>query len=155
MSQLSNEKLVSKYGSSPLGENNNNTSNNTGGNNNNNNKPVSILSNKIDPIRRSNFNSMIMGDKKDPLANLAQTGGSKRNALLKWCQNKTLGFKGVDITNFSSSWNDGLAFCALLATYLPEKIDYSNLIASEKRKNFEIAFAAAESVGIHTVLVSL
>lgn len=31
-----------------------------------------------------------IGLKSDPLANLSkQMGGSKRNALLKWCQNKT------------------------------------------------------------------
>lgn len=97
---------------------------------------------------------MSVVDKKDPLASLSQGGGSKRNALLKWCQNKTLGYKNVDITNFSSSWNDGLAFCALLDTYMPEKINYSSLNLTDKRKNFEIAFSAAESVGIPTILVS-
>ncbi|KAF3850633.1 hypothetical protein F7725_012405 [Dissostichus mawsoni] len=52
-------------------------------------------------------------ERKDPLSALAREyGGSKRNALLKWCQKKTEGYQKIDITNFSSSWNDGLAFCA-------------------------------------------
>ncbi|XP_029653050.1 cytospin-A isoform X1 [Octopus sinensis] len=86
---------------------------------------------------------------KDPLVGLArQMGGSKRNALLKWCQQKTLSYNGVDITNFSSSWNDGLAFCALIHSYLPEKMPYDELTSEDKRRNFTLSFAAAESVGI-------
>ncbi|XP_067936762.1 cytospin-A-like [Watersipora subatra] len=86
----------------------------------------------------------------DPLAKLVkQTGGSKRNALLKWCQHKSRDYREVDITNFSSSWNDGLAFCALLHNYIPDLIDYEELInMHDKRKNFTVAFKAAESVGI-------
>ncbi|UYV61342.1 SPECC1 [Cordylochernes scorpioides] len=88
----------------------------------------------------------------DPLATLTKGGGSKRNALLKWCQNKTAGYKGIDITNFSSSWNDGLAFCALLHSYLPHLIPYHDLDPKDKRHNFSLAFKAAESVGIPTTL---
>lgn len=83
-----------------------------------------------------------------------KNGGSKRNALLKWCQNKTIGYPNIDITNFSSSWNDGLALCALLHTYLPDQIPYSELTPMETRRNFTVAFEAAESVGIPTTLVS-
>lgn len=85
---------------------------------------------------------------------MVRGGGSKRNALLKWCQTKTSGYDGIDITNFSSSWNDGLAFCALLHTYLPENIPYHELVESnDKQRNFQLAFQAAESVGIQTTLV--
>lgn len=84
---------------------------------------------------------------------LAKNGGSKRNALLKWCQNKTVGYRNIDITNFSSSWNDGLAFCAILHSYLPDRIPYDTLSPANKRRNFSLAFAAAESVGIPTTLV--
>lgn len=94
-----------------------------------------------------------LGERKDPLNGLVKNGGSKRNALLKWCQQKTVGYRNIDITNFSSSWNDGLALCALLHTYLPERVPYDTLTPSEKRRNFSLAFAAAESVGIPTTLV--
>jgi hypothetical protein len=98
---------------------------------------------------------LIAGERKDPLSALVKNGGSKRNALLKWCQNKTVGYRNIDITNFSSSWNDGLALCAILHSYLPERVPYDSLTPSEKRRNFTIAFAAAESVGIPTTLVSI
>ncbi|XP_061528885.1 cytospin-A isoform X4 [Phycodurus eques] len=97
--------------------------------------------------------SRLREERKDPLSALAREyGGSKRNALLKWCQKKTEGYQNIDITNFSSSWNDGLAFCALLHTYLPAHIPYQELTSQDKRRNFTLAFQAAESVGIKCTL---
>uniref|UniRef100_A0A8C7U619 Cytospin-A n=1 Tax=Oncorhynchus mykiss TaxID=8022 RepID=A0A8C7U619_ONCMY len=97
--------------------------------------------------------SRLREERKDPLSALAREyGGSKRNALLKWCQKKTEGYQNIDITNFSSSWNDGLAFCAVLHTYLPAHIPYQELTSQEKRRNFTLAFQAAESVGIKSTL---
>lgn len=107
----------------------------------------------IDFVRRNSVTDL--SERKDPLCGLVKNGGSKRNALLKWCQNKTLGYRNIDITNFSSSWNDGLALCAILHSYLPDKVPYDSLTPSEKRRNFSIAFSAAESVGIPTTLVSI
>ncbi|CAG5128624.1 unnamed protein product [Candidula unifasciata] len=90
---------------------------------------------------------------RDPLSSLAKLmKGSKRNALLKWCQIKTIPYSNVDITNFSSSWIDGLGFCALLHSYVPERIPYSELTSEDKRKNLTIAFSAAESIGIKATL---
>uniref|UniRef100_A0A8C2E8L6 Cytospin-A n=1 Tax=Cyprinus carpio TaxID=7962 RepID=A0A8C2E8L6_CYPCA len=60
--------------------------------------------------------------------------------------------QNIDITNFSSSWNDGLAFCAVLHTYLPAHIPYQELNSQDKRRNFTLAFQAAESVGIKSTL---
>ncbi|KAM4794994.1 cytospin-B [Rhinophrynus dorsalis] len=97
--------------------------------------------------------SKLSVERKDPLAALAREyGGSKRNALLKWCQKKTEGYSNIDITNFSSSWSDGLAFCALLHTYLPAHIPYQELNSQDKKRNLMLAFQAAESVGIKTSL---
>ncbi|XP_062392173.1 cytospin-B isoform X2 [Sardina pilchardus] len=94
-------------------------------------------------------NSKLRAERKDPLAALAREyGGSKRNALLKWCQKKTEGYPNIDMTNFSSSWSDGLAFCALLHSYLPAHIPYQELIREDKVRNLTLAFQAAESIGI-------
>lgn len=116
-------------------------------------KPITNLSNKLEPLCRHAYNDFCES-KEDPLAALVVDGGSKRNALLKWCQNKTCDYKNIDVTNFSSSWNDGLAFCALMHTYLPDKVPYEELDNKNKRRNFTVAFDAAESVGVSTTLVS-
>uniref|UniRef100_A0A8C4S8N3 Cytospin-A n=2 Tax=Erpetoichthys calabaricus TaxID=27687 RepID=A0A8C4S8N3_ERPCA len=102
----------------------------------------------------SKAQSKLSVERKDPLAALAREyGGSKRNALLRWCQKKTEGYPNIDVTNFSSSWSDGLAFCALLHTYLPAHIPYHDLTSQDKNRNLTLAFQAAESVGIKPSLV--
>lgn len=40
--------------------------------------------------------------------------------------------QNIDITNFSSSWADGLAFCAVYHTYLPSHIPYNTLSPENK-----------------------
>lgn len=50
----------------------------------------------------------------------------------------------VYVENFSSSWSDGLAFCALLHHFFPKDIDYGKLSAQSKRENFDLAFKVAE-----------
>lgn len=50
----------------------------------------------------------------------------------------------VDIQNFSSSWSNGMAFCALVHHFFPEAFDYNSLSPSNRRHNFEVAFSSAE-----------
>ena len=52
--------------------------------------------------------------------------------------------QNVKIENFSSSWSDGLAFCALIHHFYPDAFDYSKLDAKNRRHNFELAFRVAE-----------
>ncbi|KAL6486718.1 hypothetical protein MHYP_G00061100, partial [Metynnis hypsauchen] len=84
---------------------------------------------------------------------LRRHGGSRRNSLLRWCQSRTQGYRNIEITNFSSSWEDGLAFCAVYHSYLPTHIPYSSLKAEEKRQNLDLAFHTGESVGIKATLM--
>ncbi|CAN9512706.1 unnamed protein product [Ophioblennius macclurei] len=115
--------------------------------------PLSLSSSSPTASITPTARSRLREERKDPLSALAREyGGSKRNALLKWCQKKTEGYQNIDITNFSSSWNDGLAFCAVLHTYLPAHIPYQELSSQDKRRNFTLAFQAAESVGIKCTL---
>lgn len=51
----------------------------------------------------------------------------------------SLCLQNIDVTNFSSSWNDGLAFCALLHTYLPAHIPYHELISQDKVEKYRNA----------------
>lgn len=86
---------------------------------------------------------------RDGLSSLLKRhGGSKRNSLLRWCQNRTEGYQNIDITNFSSSWTDGLAFCAVYHTYLPNHIPYSRLSPLNKRDNLTLAFKTGDGIGI-------
>ncbi|KAK2837234.1 hypothetical protein Q5P01_014446 [Channa striata] len=71
---------------------------------------------------------------------------SIKQMLLDWCRAKTRSYEHVDIQNFSSSWSDGMAFCALVHNFFPEAFDYSSLSPSNRRKNFEVAFSSAEKL---------
>ncbi|XP_060947987.1 cytospin-A [Limanda limanda] len=83
---------------------------------------------------------------------LRRHGGSRRNSLLRWCQGRTQGYKNIDITNFSSSWEDGLAFCAVYHTYLPSHIPYESLNPEDKKVNLDLAFRTGENVGVTSTL---
>ncbi|XP_036799520.1 smoothelin-like protein 1 [Oncorhynchus mykiss] len=74
------------------------------------------------------------------------SGASIKQKVLSWCANKTRNYEGVSIENFSSSWCDGLAFCALIHRFFPDAFDFSALKASEKEKNFTLAFNTAETM---------
>lgn len=74
------------------------------------------------------------------------TGASIKQKVLQWCRNKTRNYEGVNIENFSSSWCDGLAFCALIHRFFPDAFDYSSLNPNEREKNFSLAFETAESL---------
>ncbi|XP_023509060.1 smoothelin-like protein 2 isoform X1 [Equus przewalskii] len=74
------------------------------------------------------------------------SASSIKQLLLEWCRNKTLGYQHVDLQNFSSSWSDGMAFCALVHSFFPDAFDYSALSPTQRQKNFELAFTMAENL---------
>uniref|UniRef100_A0A4W6GBD3 Smoothelin n=1 Tax=Lates calcarifer TaxID=8187 RepID=A0A4W6GBD3_LATCA len=71
---------------------------------------------------------------------------SIKQMLLDWCRAKTRSYEHVDIQNFSSSWSNGMAFCALVHHFFPEAFDYNSLSPSNRRHNFEVAFSSAEKL---------
>ncbi|XP_059975582.1 smoothelin isoform X3 [Mesoplodon densirostris] len=73
------------------------------------------------------------------------SANSIKQMLLDWCRAKTRGYEHVDIQNFSSSWSDGMAFCALVHNFFPEAFDYGQLSPQNRRQNFEVAFSSAET----------
>ncbi|KAJ3585238.1 hypothetical protein NHX12_013959 [Muraenolepis orangiensis] len=60
----------------------------------------------------------------------------------------TQGHKGVKITNFSTSWRNGLAFCAILHHFYPDKIDYEMLDPYDIQINNKKAFDSFAEYGI-------
>lgn len=74
-------------------------------------------------------------------------------ALELWCKRVTQGYDGVSIENMSTSWKDGLAFCALIHHFRPELIDYESLDKNDVYGNNELAFRVAENhLGIPALL---
>ncbi|XP_044023113.1 spectrin beta chain, erythrocytic isoform X1 [Siniperca chuatsi] len=69
---------------------------------------------------------------------------SAKDALLLWCQMKTAGYPNVNITNFTTSWKDGMAFNALIHKHRPDLVDYSNMKRSNPTHNLQNAFNVAE-----------
>ncbi|XP_053170341.1 dystrophin isoform X2 [Scomber japonicus] len=89
---------------------------------------------------------------KDVMAGLQQTNSEK--ILLSWVRQNTRQYPQVNVVNFSSSWNDGLAFNALIHSHRPELFDWS---AVEKKTSaidrLEHAFNKAEQhLGIERLL---
>ncbi|NXC08743.1 SMTL2 protein, partial [Orthonyx spaldingii] len=74
------------------------------------------------------------------------SASSIKQILLDWCRSKTVGYKHIDLQNFSSSWNDGMAFCALVHSFFPEAFDYNKLDPANCKQNFELAFTVAEKM---------
>ncbi len=65
--------------------------------------------------------------------------------MLNWVRTETDGYKGVRIENFGTSFNDGLAFLALVHKFDPNLFDYDGTYNSQPSlKNAEQAIDFAE-----------
>lgn len=87
------------------------------------------------------------------ISDINDQGLSAREGLLLWCQRKTACYDEVDVRDFSASWNDGLAFCALLDIHRPDLIDFDQLDKSDHKGNMQLAFdIASKEIGIPDLL---
>ncbi|XP_040605222.1 EH domain-binding protein 1-like protein 1 isoform X14 [Mesocricetus auratus] len=77
---------------------------------------------------------------------------SSSRSLLEWCQEVTNGYRGVCITNFTTSWRNGLAFCAILHRFYPDKIDYFSLDPLNIKQNNKQAFDGFAALGVSRLL---
>jgi hypothetical protein len=68
-----------------------------------------------------------------------------KERLLQFCKRATSEYyQKVQIENFSTSWNDGIAFCALIHRFYPDAFDFDKLESKNRRYNFTLAFQTAE-----------
>ncbi|EDV20211.1 uncharacterized protein TRIADDRAFT_32391 [Trichoplax adhaerens] len=78
---------------------------------------------------------------------------SAKDALLVWCKLKTANYTNVRVTNFTSSWRNGLAFNALIHKHRPDVVDYDRLSPDNALENLRLAFTVAdECFGIAPLL---
>ncbi|XP_078719619.1 F-actin-monooxygenase mical1-like [Lampetra fluviatilis] len=68
----------------------------------------------------------------------------RRDKLIRWCQECTRGYPGVNITDLTTSWQDGLALCALIHRFHPDLIEFIKLDAENAVENNRQAFEVAE-----------
>ncbi|CAO3635664.1 unnamed protein product [Cunninghamella blakesleeana] len=84
---------------------------------------------------------------------ISQEGKNAKDGLLLWCQRKTAPYHDVDVRDFTYSWTDGLAFCALIHRHRPDLLDYHALDKTDRHHNTALAFDVAEKyLGIPKLL---
>jgi hypothetical protein len=71
--------------------------------------------------------------------------------LENWCKHVTDG--KVNVVNMSTSWRNGLGFCAIIHHFRPDLIDFDSLNPNDVYGNNELAFRVAEAqLGIPALL---
>ncbi|XP_076766588.1 eps15 homology domain containing protein-binding protein 1 isoform X4 [Xylocopa sonorina] len=72
--------------------------------------------------------------------------------LLEWCKEVTKDYSGVKVTNLTTSWRNGMAFCAIIHHFRPDLIDIDSLLPHDVKGNCKKAFDAGEILGIPRVI---
>ncbi|XP_074095402.1 eps15 homology domain containing protein-binding protein 1 isoform X1 [Cotesia typhae] len=72
--------------------------------------------------------------------------------LLEWCKDVTRNYSGVKVTNLTTSWRNGMAFCAIIHHFRPDLIDVDSLLPHDVKGNCKKAFDAGEALGIPRVI---
>ncbi|GBP29618.1 EH domain-binding protein 1 [Eumeta japonica] len=74
--------------------------------------------------------------------------------LLEWCREVTSEYRQCKVTNLTTSWRNGIAFCAVIHHFRPDLIDFSGLQPDDAEQNLRIAFDVSAKLGISQVLTA-
>ncbi|XP_033954408.1 EH domain-binding protein 1 isoform X3 [Pseudochaenichthys georgianus] len=97
--------------------------------------------------------SPLVREEADGKDDVAEQGlVTSTQSLLQWCQDITKGHRGIKVTNFSTSWRNGMAFCAILHHFHPDKIQFDQLYPHDIKINNKKAFDGFEALGISRLL---
>jgi hypothetical protein len=90
---------------------------------------------------------------KFTIDDISEEDMSAKEALLLWAKKKTKGYQHCNVQNLHTSFQDGMAFCALIHAHRPDLIDYNKLDPNNPRENLKTAFETAEKhLGIPQLL---
>lgn len=80
-------------------------------------------------------------------------GKGAKEVMLFWVQCRLRDYKTLKVENFSTSWADGMAFCALIHHFFPDSFNFNQLDPRNRRYNFDLAFRTADQrAGIFPLL---
>ncbi|XP_078516853.1 EH domain-binding protein 1-like protein 1 isoform X5 [Lissotriton helveticus] len=115
---------------------------------------VSLVEVPLDSEKKGRGEETSQDDAEDLEMSLLDSSDlvSTSNSLLQWCREVTKGYRGVRITNFTTSWRNGLAFCAILHHFHPDKINYDSLDPLDIKLNNKKAFDGFALLGISRLL---
>ncbi|EGC33934.1 cortexillin I, partial [Dictyostelium purpureum] len=82
--------------------------------------------------------------RKYRIAVISEGDKSSEEGLLLWCKNTTTGYDGVNISSFTKSFRDGLAFLALSHKFDPEQFKYGEFDKLDPIARLNAAFDFAE-----------
>ncbi|XP_039761695.1 EH domain-binding protein 1 isoform X2 [Pararge aegeria] len=125
-------------------------------------KPLELKSNLNNISLDTNDNEKDIDNDKTPVADvekfLSVKGLDKDKTpvqdLLEWCSGVTREYSYCRVTNLTTSFRNGLAFCAIIHHYRPDLIDFSGLQADEAEVNVRTALEASARLGIAQVLTA-
>ncbi|XP_045781143.1 EH domain-binding protein 1 isoform X2 [Maniola jurtina] len=125
-------------------------------------KPLELKSNLNNISLDTNDNEKGVDNDKTPVADvekfLSVKGLDKDKTpvqdLLEWCSSVTREYSYCRVTNLTTSFRNGLAFCAIIHHYRPDLIDFSGLQADEAEINVRTALEASARLGIAQVLTA-